>query len=428
MGAAGRAAPGGAEHLPADAAARPQHRRLHAVPDRGHRRVRRTRPPRTGIDVFRIFDALNDVEQMRPGDRGGARDRHRGRRGRALLHRRPVRPGREALHARLLPAASPSGSSTPARTSSRSRTWPGCCARRPRARWSRALRERFDLPVHLHTHDTAGGQLGDPARRDRRRRRRRRRRQRLDGRHHQPAAAVGAGRGDRPHRRATTGLDLQAVCDLEPYWEAVRRRLRAVRVRAALARPAGSTPTRSPAASCPTCASRRSRSASARSSSRSRTCTPRPTDILGNIVKVTPSSKVVGDLALHLVGGRRRPGRVRGRTRRSSTSPTRSSASSPASSATRPAAGPSRSAPRRSQGRTVQAARSPSSTAGAGARACAPTPRRTLNRLLFPGPTKEFAESRETYGDLSVLADRRLPLRPAPAARSTRSSSRRASG
>ena len=34
-------------------------------------------------------------------------------------------------------------------------------------------------------------------------------------------------------------------------------------------------------------------------------------DILGNIVKVTPSSKVVGDLALHLVGGRRRPGRVR---------------------------------------------------------------------------------------------------------------------
>ncbi|WP_442939943.1 hypothetical protein [Nocardioides sp. B-3] len=42
-------------------------------------------------------------------------------------------------------------------------------------------------------------------------------------------------------------------------------------------RPAASTATRSPAASCPTCASRRSRSASARSSSRSRTCMPRPT-------------------------------------------------------------------------------------------------------------------------------------------------------
>ena len=30
-------------------------------------------------------------------------------------------------------------------------------------------------------------------------------------------------------------------------------------------------------------------------------------------------------------------------------------------------------------------------------------PRRTLNELLFPGPTKEFAESRQKYGDVSVL-------------------------
>ena len=30
-------------------------------------------------------------------------------------------------------------------------------------------------------------------------------------------------------------------------------------------------------------------------------------------------------------------------------------------------------------------------------------PRRTLNELLFPGPTREFAETRETYGDVSVL-------------------------
>ena len=48
MGAAGRAARGRAQHLPADAAARPQHRRLHAVPDGGDRRVRRTRPPPPG--------------------------------------------------------------------------------------------------------------------------------------------------------------------------------------------------------------------------------------------------------------------------------------------------------------------------------------------------------------------------------------------
>ena len=29
-----------------------------------------------------------------------------------------------------------------------------------------------------------------------------------------------------------------------------------------------------------------------------------------------------------------------------------------------------------------------------------------LNRLLFPGPTKDFDEAREQYGDLSVLASR----------------------
>ena len=44
-------------------------------------------------------------------------------------------------------------------------------------------------------------------------------------------------------------------------------------------------------------------------------CTRPPTRMLGHLVKVTPSSKVVGDLALHLVGVAGRPRRVRGRSR-----------------------------------------------------------------------------------------------------------------
>ena len=40
------------------------------------------------------------------------------------------------------------------------------------------------------------------------------------------------------------------------------------------------------------------------------------------------------------------------------------------------------------------------------ARGSRPTAAPTLNRLLFPGPTKEFADSRETYSDLSVLPTR----------------------
>ena len=54
----------------------------------------------------------------------------------------------------------------------------------------------------------------------------------------------------------------------------------------------------------------------------------------------------------------------------------------------------------------MQAGASASSTDGAARRACDGPRRRTLNQLLFPGPTKEFAESRETYGDVSVLPTR----------------------
>ena len=86
-----------------------------------------------------------------------------------------------------------------------------------------ALRERFDLPVHLHTHDTAGGQLAtlvaaidagvdavDAAVAP------------MAGTTSQPVA-VRARRRHRPHRRGPPGWTWQAVADLEPYWEAVRK-------------------------------------------------------------------------------------------------------------------------------------------------------------------------------------------------------------
>ena len=199
VGAAGAAAQGHPEHLPADAAARPQHGRLHAVPHGGHRGLR----ARGGGHRHRHLPHLRRPQRRRAdaaGHRGRARHRHRRRRGRALLHRRPVRPRRAALHARLLPAAWPSASSRPAPTSSRSRTWPGLlrppAARRLVDRAARPLRPAGP-PAHPRHR---GRPARHPAGRDRRRRRRRRRRLRADGRHHQPAVAVGAGRRHRPHR------------------------------------------------------------------------------------------------------------------------------------------------------------------------------------------------------------------------------------
>ena len=53
-----------------------------------------------------------------------------------------------------------------------------------------ALRSRFDLPVHVHTHDTPGGQLATYLAAWQAGRQRRRRRRRAAGGHHQPARAV----------------------------------------------------------------------------------------------------------------------------------------------------------------------------------------------------------------------------------------------
>ena len=127
-------------------------------------------------------------------------------------------------------------------------------------------------------------------------------------------------------------------------------------------------------------------------------------DILGNIVKVTPSSKVVGDLALHLVAVGADPqafaddpGVVR-RPRLGDRLPVRR--------ARRPARRLARAVPHQgAQGPVRQAAGGRSSTPRTRQRLDHDR-RSTLNRLLFPGPAKDFADSRERYSDLSVLPTR----------------------
>jgi pyruvate carboxylase len=46
----------------------------------------------TGLDIFRIFDSLNDVSRRCARGRCRARHRDGGRRGRPVLHRQPARP------------------------------------------------------------------------------------------------------------------------------------------------------------------------------------------------------------------------------------------------------------------------------------------------------------------------------------------------
>ena len=263
----------------------------------------------TGIDVFRIFDALNDVEQMRPaieavratgttvaevalcytGDLSDPDERLYTLDYYLGLAERIVDAGAHVLAIKDMAGL----------------------LRAPAARTLvTALRERFDLPVHLHTHDTPGGQLAtllaaidagvdavDAATAS------------MAGTTSQPplSALVSATDHSDARDRAVAGRGLRAGALLggDPPG------LRAVRVRAAVADRSGLHATRSPAASSPTCASRRSRSASARSSSRSRTCTPRPTTSSATSSRSPRPPRSSATWRCTLVGGRRRPGRVR---------------------------------------------------------------------------------------------------------------------
>ena len=162
-----------------------------------------------------------------------------------------------------------------------------------------ALRERFDLPVHLHTHDTPGGQLGtllaaidagvdavDAASAS------------MAGTTSQPALSALVAATDHSDRE--TGLDLEAVCALEPYWEATRRVY--APFESGLASPTGRVYTHEiPGGQLSNLRQQAIALGLGEKFEQIEDMYAAANDILGNVVKVTPSSKVVGDLALHLV-------------------------------------------------------------------------------------------------------------------------------
>ena len=126
-------------------------------------------------------------------------------------------------------------------------------------------------------------------------------------------------------------------------------------------------------------------------------------EMLGNLVKVTPSSKVVGDLALHLVGAGVDPADFEADPGRFDI-PDSVIGFLSGELGDPPGGWPE---PFRSK---ALAGRNYVPTAGElseqDTAELATTPRPTLNRLLFAGPDKEFRASRQQFGDLSVLPTR----------------------
>ncbi|HRA26523.1 biotin/lipoyl-containing protein, partial [Ornithinibacter sp.] len=262
----------------------------------------------------------------------------------------------------------------------------------------RALRERFDLPVHLHTHDTAGGQIGtllaaidagvdavDAACSS------------MSGTTSQPSLSALVAATDGTER--PTGLDIDKVFSLEPYWEAVRTIYKPFE--SGLASPTGRVYFHEiPGGQL---SNLRQQAIALGLGDRFEDIEDMyaaANRILGNIVKVTPSSKVVGDLALALVGAGADPADFE-------ENPTRYDIPDSVIGFLEgelgdpPGGWPEPFRTKALQGRAAKPRHTELTPEQESA--LATEPRRTLNQLLFPGPTREFEASREAYGDLSVL-------------------------
>ena len=355
---------------------------------------------RTGIDIFRVFDAFNDIEQMRPAieaaiEVGAVAE------GTLCYSGNMTDPGEDLYTldyylgvaeklvdagAHILCVKDMAG-----------------LLRAPAASiLISALRDRFDTPVHLHSHDTSGGQLatyaaaaqaGVDA---------------VDG-----AAPPLSGLTSQPslsaiiaateHTERDTGLSLDAVGELEPYWEAVRALYKPFE--AGLTSPTGTVYKHEiPGGQL---SNLRQQAIALGLGDRFEevehlyaACNV----LLGRPIKVTPSSKVVGDLALHLVASGVTPAQLENDPE---------SVDLPESVikflhgelGTPPAGFPE-----------------PFRTKALVGRPYTPTPaeldpideqalqgddvRKVLNRLLLPGPAASHEEQAARYGNLAVLPSR----------------------
>jgi len=352
---------------------------------------------RTGVDIFRIFDALNDVEQMRPAI-DAVRETGTAVAEVALCYTADLSDPDEKLYTldyylRLAEEIVQAGAHVLA-----IKDMAGLLRAPAAATLVTALRERFDLPVHLHTHDTAGGQLGTyvaawQAGVDA-----------VDG-----AIASVAGTTSQPPLPAivaatdntarATGLSLQAVCDLEPYWEAVRRLY--APFESGVPAPTGRVYHHEiPGGQLSNLRQQAIALGLGERFEEIEAMYAGADRLLGRLVKVTPSSKVVGDLALHLVGAGVSPADFAGDPQKfdipdSVVGFLRGELGEPAGGWPEPFR------TRALQGRREAATDPELSTDDEVA--LRERPRETLNRLLFPGPAAEFAEHRESYGDTSVL-------------------------
>ena len=355
----------------------------------------------TGIDIFRIFDALNNLESMRPAI-DAVRETGSAVAEVAMCYTGDLSDPGERLYTldyylKLAEQVVDAGAHVLA-----IKDMAGLLRPQAAHRLIGALRSRFDLPIHVHTHDTPGGQLASYAAAWRAGA------DAVDG-----AAAPMAGTTSQPalssivaaaaHTEYDTGLSLSAVCALEPYWEALRKVY--APFESGLPGPTGRVYHHEiPGGQLSNLRQQAIALGLGDRFEEVEEAYAGADRVLGRLIKVTPSSKVVGDLALALVGAGVTadefasdparfdiPESVLGFLRGELGDPV---GGWPEPLRTKALAGRGQAKP--TQQLTPEDEATLSLT---GQKRQA-----TLNRLLFPGPTKEFEEHRETYGDTSQLS------------------------
>ena len=354
----------------------------------------------SGVDIFRIFDALNDVDQMRPAidavlATGTAVAEV------AMCYTGDLLNPDEELYTldyylRLAEQMVEAGAHILG-----IKDMAGLLRASAAEKLVTALRARFDLPVHVHTHDTAGGQLatllaasgaGADA---------------VDA-----ASAPMAGTTSQPslsalvaataHTERDTGLSLDAVSNLEPYWEAVRRVYRPFE--SGLPGPTGRVYRHEiPGGQLSNLRQQAIALGLGDQFEKVEDWYAAANRILGRPPKVTPSSKVVGDLALMLAAADADPDDFEKNPDKYDI-PDSVIGFMAGELGDLPGGWPEPFRSKVLAGRNVKiGVEDISADDRAALDGTSDERRAALNSLLFPAPTRQFEQVRELFGDLSPV-------------------------
>lgn len=354
-----------------------------------------------GVDIFRIFDALNDVEQMKPAIEAVLRTETAIAEV-GLCYTADLLDPEEKLYTldyylKLAEKIVAAGAHIIA-----IKDMAGLLRPAAAAKLVSALRERFDLPVHLHTHDTAGGQLAtlmaainagvdavDVASAP------------MAGTTSQPSASALIAALE--HTEHDAGITLSSVTALEPYWQAVRSVY--APFESGLPGPTGRVYQHEiPGGQLSNLRQQAIALGLGNQFEKVEDMYAAANRILGRPTKVTPSSKVVGDLALHLVAVGADPEDFAANPQNYDV-PDSVVGFMAGELGDLPGGWPEPFRTKVLQGKNIKFGVTELSAEDKVILESndSKLKRSTLNRLLFAGPTAEFTKFRETYGRLDQV-------------------------